>query len=684
MSTDIIIKDKTVKNQYDAAKTALERAAQIRDFLQKVENGEATDSDVDKLLRDSFGDLIGETPLAPLLPLYNKVGELIEFCEDPTGKTPEEYAKEVRVLDALLTLSVTLGKFFGRDMEKPDLPKIRLGGRPEWERGKDWTPPRDPLVLDLDGDGIETIGVDDWNNTVLFDHNTNGIKVGTGWVSSDDGLLVMDRDGNGSIDNGWELFGDNTLLGNGELAANAYEALAELDSNSDGLIDLNDTNFGKLKVWQDLNQDGISQDNELITLTELGIQSISTSQTEASENQNGNTVFSNGVYTKIDGTIGVTGGLLFDSSTFHTEYPDDIAITEQALSLPNMHGSGRVRNLRQAASLSGDLANLLEIFSETHIHSEQAAVMDGLIEAWASTSDMSSMTQRALDANFIVKYTFGNVEETPHDGITMTSGEYTGKQSYMSVDDFYGGRGEEFEKWMRIISILERFNGEEFVDFTLPEEPDESTAIVMTDSSTVGSYGGYGTFAPGLYHRVNVNISQAQLDLLQQSYDALKKSLFTALATETRIQDYVGAISLDVVEGLLIADTSGVTALLTERFAEDQETAIWDALFLRTEFGNTDPYWDPLLDLRDILQATSSLTLAAKDLLEEEKIYLADAPWTTRVLPQEAKIVFLSDTDDTLRAHPQGAVVYGEGGNDELYGSSGKDILDGADGNDTL
>ena len=70
----------------------------------------------------------------------------------------------------------------------------------------------DPLVMDLDGDGIETISAD---GSVLFDHDGDGTKHGTGWAGADDGLLVHDLDGDGDIESGRELFGDATVKSDG-------------------------------------------------------------------------------------------------------------------------------------------------------------------------------------------------------------------------------------------------------------------------------------------------------------------------------------------------------------------------------------------------------------------------------------------------------------------------------------
>src|SRR5258706_491423 len=114
---------------------------------------------------------------------------------------------------------------------------------------------RDPLVLDLDGDGLETVGVNP-ANAIYFDHDGNGNQTSTGWVKSDDGFLTLDRNGNGVIDNGTELFGDATPLAAGGKAADGFEALAQEDTNADGKVDSLDANWANLRVWRDLNQDG--------------------------------------------------------------------------------------------------------------------------------------------------------------------------------------------------------------------------------------------------------------------------------------------------------------------------------------------------------------------------------------------------------------------------------------------
>jgi Ca2+-binding RTX toxin-like protein/chemotaxis regulatin CheY-phosphate phosphatase CheZ len=171
----------------------------------------------------------------------------------------------------------------------------------------------DPLVLDLNGNGIETVGIDP-NNPILFDHAGTGVKHATGWVAASDGFLVLDRNNNGTIDDGSELFSENVPLNAGGKAANGFAALAQEDTNNDGVINNLDANFSRLRVWQDTNQDGISQLDELKSLTDLNIVSINVSSVANDQLlPNGNRIADLGNFTYADGSQGVMGtGVMAD------------------------------------------------------------------------------------------------------------------------------------------------------------------------------------------------------------------------------------------------------------------------------------------------------------------------------------------------------------------------------------
>jgi hypothetical protein len=90
-------------------------------------------------------------------------------------------------------------------------------------------------------------------------------------------LLVLDRNGNGRIDDGGELFGNHS--GSGPGWANGFAALAEFDSNRDGRIDASDAAFASLRVWKDANSNGLTDAGELLTLQQAGVGSLSLSYT---------------------------------------------------------------------------------------------------------------------------------------------------------------------------------------------------------------------------------------------------------------------------------------------------------------------------------------------------------------------------------------------------------------------
>ncbi|HOT29929.1 MAG TPA: hypothetical protein PLU72_17265 [Candidatus Ozemobacteraceae bacterium] len=160
----------------------------------------------------------------------------------------------------------------------------------------------DPLVLDLAGDGLD---LGEAGEAATFDVNADGTLDKTGWVRGDDALLVYDRNGNGLLDDGSELFGDQ----NG--SPNGFAELSKYDGNRDGRIDSKDSIFKALKLYRDLNGNGRVDAGELQSLAQSEIVSLNLRFLRETAKLNGNSLLLRGSFERADGTIGRMDDVLF-------------------------------------------------------------------------------------------------------------------------------------------------------------------------------------------------------------------------------------------------------------------------------------------------------------------------------------------------------------------------------------
>lgn len=157
-----------------------------------------------------------------------------------------------------------------------------------------------PVVIDLDGDGVELITLED--SSVNFDFDDDGFLERSAWAGSDDGLLMYDADNNGEITQADEIALASLTPGE-DTDIEALEAL--FDSNNNGKLDAGDADWNKFKVWQDINSNGVVDSGELKSLSSAAIASIGFQLRADTEIvfSDGSKIFSLVDVTKTDNTV---------------------------------------------------------------------------------------------------------------------------------------------------------------------------------------------------------------------------------------------------------------------------------------------------------------------------------------------------------------------------------------------
>jgi Ca2+-binding RTX toxin-like protein len=264
-------------------------------------------------------------------------------------------------------------------------------------------PPMSPLVLDLDGDGTESVSV---TAGAYFDHNADGFSEATGWAGPNDGLLVWDRNADGRIGSGRELFGTQTLLQNGQLAANGFVALAEWDANTDGKIDPSDPIWADLKIWVDDDGDGFSAADEFLSLGDAGVASINLGYANGPGlDAAGNEEWLTGSFTRADASTGVVTDYRFVRDTKLTIPEEWLEIPTVVGELPAVKGFGTVYDLHQAMirDSTGALRTLVEDFAVQSATAARNALLEQIVLKWTGAESVDPESRGSyIDARHLV------------------------------------------------------------------------------------------------------------------------------------------------------------------------------------------------------------------------------------------------------------------------------------------
>jgi Ca2+-binding RTX toxin-like protein len=254
-----------------------------------------------------------------------------------------------------------------------------------------------PLVLDLDGDGVEvsSLAYGAAGSHVYFDMDNDGFAERTAWATGGDGVLAIDKNGNGKIDNQGELFGNTATYANGFLNLKQY------DSNADNKITSADAQFANLRVWVDADSDGQTDAGELKTLASLGITQINLAATALTSTYlNGNRVSDTSSFV-MGGATRTVSDVWYQMDNRDSHYTGDVTLDVRTLFLPTLKGFGNLKDLHVAMSQNASLLTLVQDFvTNWNIGKMGSAALNTEIQNilfhWAGVENASQTVQMWL------------------------------------------------------------------------------------------------------------------------------------------------------------------------------------------------------------------------------------------------------------------------------------------------
>ncbi|MEM8634399.1 MAG: calcium-binding protein [Pseudomonadota bacterium] len=557
----------------------------------------------------------------------------------------------------------------------------------------------DPLVIDMDGDGVELTALD--GDPAYFDLDGDGFAERTGWVAPDDAILAIDLNGNGEIDDISELFGD--------LNTSGFAALEDYDDNGDGVIDASDAVFGDLLLWQDSDGDGVTDSGELIGVPEAGLAEISLTITGGSDHTivQGNQIPRTAEVTWGDGTITTVADVNFRMSSLETvwELPDDFEFDAEVIELPWLRGFGEVRDswveMSEDSALKARAQSLMTLAAAGNLTGFKTE-FDQYLFDWAGVSGTQWLDDMAQAAVLFVR--------DEDDGIA----------GYMIVDSF-SDFGTKLPDWRDFLRDMDgSFNGEDWLGNQVSPPQQGSgggggtqylyDGVGLSYGSASGSDGSGNngqsfTLPPTASHGLSpeafaflqamagrsintgmnvltmngiaaADLSPDDATELQSIFDDARESL----AVRFLVQADNAALAADpdaTMSGLLAATQHLDYHYFTDKVAGDIESFVVDAIgTFRSEGLGSD------------LEALEFVAMFASDL---------DPAWltvyTVKNFPElDAQLVsdlfggpdvhMGTSADDDLIADQGNLLLMGRDGNDAIEGSSGADTFFGGQGDD--
>lgn len=628
---------------------------------------------------------ITENSLNPFDGNFTHRVEIKNFI--PEGKTLEECLKEGN--GKYTALDITLN-----DNEEEGNTNIGISsGTPDFDKIEEV---RSPIVLDLNKNGIETTEV---GNGAFFDHDGDGLRESTGWVAATDGLLVRDLNGDNKITHGGELFGNYTLLKNGEKAKNGFEALAELDENQDGVIDSKDSVFESLRVWQDLDGDGYTDEGELKTLKELGISAIGVDYKNINKTDNqGNQWQETAKVTFEDGSTSTATDVWFKVDITQRLESNDIVISDDIALLPNAKGFGKVHDLHEAMMLDPELAVLVKAVIAESDQGIRDSLLDALIYQWTGVAEIDPysrdnrisghvMDARQLEAlevlvgrEYLGTYCWGALDPNPHGKASSLLIEEYRKFKYFTeaqilayshpglvwdvVDSLFFGSGRTpfIVNWdklnSKLVSLFNEGNkGKALEIITILDHLGVYSSDYQQQKQTIiGSGSEFGEVLSKLHSVLNV-LYIGEANWPEQ----------TIIATD---ETELGKI--DVIQ--FNADIS--PAELQLRRKENSLIAIHKTTGKTFEIG--DYFCGKSINVK------APTEFRFHENYESEIWYLDQIKVMVLQGAEGNDLLYGYQTDDKFSGSLGNDTLYGYEGNDTLYGNEGDDWLLGGEGNDLL